>query len=124
MNKGEEVIRGPLKIHEAVDVVTTKQRTFHAVPVHELPVAAPYKATKEQLQEWLVYVQGWMEEHRRKNRSLKFPVDRTKNEWYNTAHNSREGKALTGNSRYLRIYREKMDGANLHGMDTEAAPEQ
>ena len=64
------------------------------------------------------------EEHWRKNRSLKFPVDRIKNKCYNTAHSSRERKALTGNSRYPGIYREKMVGANLHGMDTEAAPEQ
>ncbi|MDE7211342.1 MAG: DUF4157 domain-containing protein [Lachnospiraceae bacterium] len=63
LNGGEKVIRGPLKIHEAVDVVTSKKRTFHAVPVHELPVAAPYKATKEQLRDWVEYVQGWMQEH-------------------------------------------------------------
>lgn len=62
LNKGEKVVRGPLKINTntPVDVVTSTKRILKGIPVNKLPEAAPYGASRDQLEGWLQNALNWM----------------------------------------------------------------
>lgn len=62
LNAGEKVVRGPLKINK-VDVVTSNRHILPGIPVGDLPEAAPYKASREQLEGWFQNARIWMGRH-------------------------------------------------------------